>query len=370
MVHFSSENIHALKNVSENDKNYLLSLVPRAGLPSFSEICENLSLFSKRVSFKKLDEYEYLETQPDSNIFYIPSCKIFVDEDKKIILHSHISVDLQVLFFKEIDNVLEKIDKLDITQNTNIGENCIVCEKWFISYGHVLDEMFALFEFSEKLKRVNPTTFQHLQDYPIDQDLCKGYLVPAGNNNYNTIGKYLFGEKFFNLGTESAKCYSLKNLVVIKHNWEDPTFHKLPNIARNHILSKMPKNFAQTNKNIFITRTQGRHALRNLDNLHEIENFFTHAKYDVINPEEMNYDVFVHYVQNAENIFMTWGGIIVSLVYMKPDARVYILQSKSYGGEKLDIVGNMISHYSLKDKIQVIHHIDNKIDLNVLEPLI
>ena len=101
MVHFSSENIHALKNVSENDKNYLLSLVPRAGLPSFSEICENLSLFSKRVSFKKLDEYEYLETQPDSNIFYIPSCKIFVDEDKKIILHSHISVDLQPIFLSK-----------------------------------------------------------------------------------------------------------------------------------------------------------------------------------------------------------------------------------------------------------------------------
>lgn len=368
MTEFSKKDtINSLQYLPTNDKEYLINTLDNSSLTSL-EICKNLSIFSKKCFFETCNEYTYVRTYENSNIFYIPILKIFIDEDKKILLFSSINIDLDIWFYNMIDFVLKTIEETDITNNKDIGENFIWCQKWFISYGHFIDELFTLFDFTEQMKANNNEMnhFKHLQDYPISQESQNNYLIANNNANYDKISNYLFGNTFINLGNEVQNCYKLKNLLIIRHIGigNDTTFHKFPKNAKNHILNKMEPIIKETNKNIFITRTEGLHMKRNIENLNEINDFFKNNNYEVINPENMDYDLFVHYLQNAENIFLTWGGIMVSMIYINPNSNICILKSKSYEFEGLDVIKNLISNYSLENKIKVINHIDNKIDLS------
>jgi hypothetical protein len=356
--------INNCQNLPTNDKKYLINTLEDSTLTSL-DICKNLSIFSKKCFFETCNDYTYIRTYENCNIFYIPTYKLFIDEDKKILLFSNINIDLDILFYNCIDSILKFIEETDIYKNIDIGENFIWCQKWFFSYGHFNDELFTLFDFTEKMKATNNEInyFKHLQDYPISEEFVR-YLIPNNNANYNKISNYLFGNTFINLGIENQNCYKLKNLLIIRHIFKSTTFHKFPKNAKNHILNKMEPINKETNKNIFITRTEGLHLKRNIENLNEINEFFKNNNYEVINPENMDFDLFVHYLKNAENIYLTWGGIMVCMIYINPNSNIFILKSKSYDSEELSIIKNLISNYSLENNIKVIKHTDNKIDLN------
>jgi hypothetical protein len=370
MANTTENIINNLQKIPKCDKEYLVESLGCSR--NHLEIYKNLSIFSKKVTFEVVNEYTYVKTNENCDIFYIPYINTFIDEDKKIICFSTIKVDLGVWFYDGIDHILNVVEGTDITDNRDIGENFICCQKWFVSYGHFTDEIFTMFDFMEKLKELNDKiiNFKHIQDYPVDQTLMPGYLVANGGENYNKMANYLFGNTFMNLNNAGSNCYKLKNLLLIKHNFSDPTFHKCPKSARDHIISQVRPIETELNKNIFITRTEGKHMARNIGNLNEINEFFNNNNYDVINPENMDYDLFIHYLKNAEKVFLTWGGIMVSMAYMNPNAKIYILKSKPYEGERLDVIGNMIHHYSLENKINVINHVDNLIDLTELEKLL
>jgi len=78
--------INNLKYLPLSDKLYLLSQEKNTNL-SWSEICKNLSIFSEKVIYDSFNEYEYLETFNNIDIFYISIHKIFIDNDKKILLY-------------------------------------------------------------------------------------------------------------------------------------------------------------------------------------------------------------------------------------------------------------------------------------------
>jgi len=360
------ELVNNYQHFPKSDKEYLIKALQSTIIDPL-EIYKNLSIFSKKITFETLNEYTYVKTRENCNVFYVPCINTFIDEDKKIICFSTINVDLDVWFYSGIDHILKTIEKIDIENNVDVGENFIGCQKWFISYGHFIDELFTLFDFTEQLKEANDkkVCFKHIQDYPVDQTLVNNYLVPNNGENYNKIVNYLFGDTLKNLN--NGNCYKLRNLLLIKHNFSDSTFHKFPKSAKKQILNKIEPIDKETNRNFFITRTEGLHMKRNIDNLKEINVFFENNNYDVINPENMNYDLFVHYLKNAENVFLTWGGIMVAMIYINPKANIYILKGRQYEGEDLDVIKNLIIHYSLESRITVIKHVDNVIDLNEIK---
>lgn len=51
------------------------------------------------------------------------------------------------------------------------------------------------------------------------------------------------------------------------------------------------------------------------------------------------------------------------LIYTKPSCNIYILKGASYDSETLLIIKNMISNYSLENRIKIINHSNNIINI-------
>ena len=66
--------INNLKNLPKCDKEYLIKSIEKNTTDSI-EIYKNLSIFSKKITFETLNEYTYLRTFENCNIFYLNLCK-------------------------------------------------------------------------------------------------------------------------------------------------------------------------------------------------------------------------------------------------------------------------------------------------------
>ena len=245
----------------------------------------------------------------------------------------------------------------------DIGSNFISIQTWFTTYGHFLDESFNLYDFYSKIKNNKDINFKILQEYPNDKEYYK---------NYSTISKILFNNNHINAyNFKNNKIIKLKNLYLIKHSYDMPTFHRFPINVRNHILDNiLISDIFSTNDSCnnccFITRGIATHLPRNLDNQNEIESYFKNNSFSIINPEELSFCDFINNIRNKKLIIVTWGSALTNLIFSKPGTNIIILKSKSYEDENLDLFRYIIANLN----VVVITHVDNKIDIKEIEKFI
>jgi hypothetical protein len=358
--------MNEIKTLSDDDKQHVLNYTNNLDYAKY--FTDKLSIFSKSYTLTTFDNYKYLKTYKNCDIFYIPSCHMFIDKDKRILIYSSCTLEDKYKFIKNIDTIIKTLNNIDLSNSIDIGSSYVACEKWFVSYGHFKDEMFTLYDFMHKYNKENISNYKPLMQYPISQEECKNYRIPKNNHNYTKIDELLFKKSLFNLNTNVVS-YKLTDLILISHDFNSPTFHKFPRIARDHILSQVDINVNNINTNVFLTRSIGLHIPRIVDNLDELNNYFKQRNYDVINPEDVEYTELIKHLINAKNIFLTWGGVMVLLMYVNPQANIYILRGKSYEHEQLSIIKNLISNYGLYN-IKVIDHVNNIINISDIEKYI
>jgi len=320
----------------------------------------------------ELDDYMYYKTSDDEYIYYINmihgldygKSSYFIDKNKKILdfsRHYFCDIDTDIDYNNLTKIMLANLSDELMNNAIDIGENIIAITKWFITYGHVHDEFYNLYDFYSKISQINPDiNFKILHEYHTD-NLITTY--PA-YQNYNTLKNYLFEDKFINPYDYKYNILKMKKLYLIKSNYYDKVFHNFPFISKNKILSKIPDNNIIVNKNIFINRGKAVHLPRNILNEDEICEYLKNNNYSIINPEILSLDDFINIVKNADNIVINWGGALTNMVYFKENTNVYILKSKSYDSESIEIFSKIISNYKLN--ITIINNIDNIIILPFL----
>ena len=172
-------------------------------------------------------------------------------------------------------------------------------------------------------------------------------------DNYDKIKNLLFNsDEFINASELNNNIIKINHLVLIKHEIYSPMFHMFPKNVVNKILYKINNDSNNSNdndnfnKNVFITRGKALHMPRNLDNQEEIEQHFLSINYNVINPEIMDIEQFIKNIQNANNIFITWGGAMVNLCYVNSNVNIYLLQSLSYKDENIFDIFKFLKSYT------------------------
>ena len=345
-------------------ENYYRNLLKNSSKTLWIEKCLDLPIFSKNQKVKRLSEYYYVESTCE--VFYIRSLRLFVDENKKIILFSNWKIQNDHYFLMHIEQITKGLEQVDLKTAEPIESSLVTCEKWFISYGHFSDEMFNIYDFKMKSKSAFEE-YTTLTDYPPSQEKYPAYRIPKDNHNYTTLCKLLFNDNYINADTLDNNIYKLKKIVVISNAYNDPTFHKFPKSARNHIIEQITDN-SVTNPNLFLTRSSGLHCKRILDNMSDIEDYFKQKKYNVINPENINYLDLVRNIINVKNLVLTWGGALVLLMYVNKNSNITILKGKSYSHEPISMIKNLIKNYSLVN-IKIIDVPNNILDFKLIENL-
>lgn len=325
-----------------------------------------MSIFSKKVTLKRLGDYEYFETHDNEPIYYINLhieilSSFFIDNNKKIIFNSRYYHTYGYLL-NFLPNLLKCINNINLDESIYIGNNIISISKWFVSYGHYKDESFALCDFKNKFLLEYPNNAVNtLIEYHTDNICVTNYPVFP---SYNVISNHLFDGTNINPYEYNKQILKMNKLLLIKHYYEDKTFHAFPIYPRNLILDKLKNMPSIYNKNIFITRNIALHIKRNLDNEQEICDYLSALNYVIINPENITYNEFINNIKESENVVMTWGGALTNMIYFKPGTHIYILKSKSYEDESIELFRKIITTYQVN--ITIITHVDNKISIPFL----
>jgi len=291
------------------------------------------------INYKTLGEYTYFEGYGE--YYYISDISIIIDNKKNILLDSNILLTYDPNYLIMATKFVNDIDLT--TSNYSSYENIICILHWFNTYGHFKDELFNLYNFYKLFDKNN---FTALMNYKQNHG-----ILPIGYSfdNYDKIKDLLFDSNhFINASNLNNNIIKINNLVLIKHEISSPMFHMFPKNVVNKILYKINNDNSNNdnfNKNVFITRGKALHMPRNLDNQQELEEHFLSINYNVINPEIMDIERFIKNIQNAENIFITWGGAMVNLCYVNPNTNIYLLQSLSYKDEYIFHVFNFLKSY-------------------------
>ena len=341
------ETINNLDFLNDNDKSILL----KAYYNNMDmKILQYMSIFSQQGNFKKIDEYEFFETFENEEIYFLKNCwDIFVDKNKKILLPNRYffscGINLFIQFIKIILNQLKTIS-LNSEEIKDIGSNVISIEKWFETFGHFKDETFILADFYEKIIKINPdfllicfNSYRYIDN-----------IINYDKKNYDELSKFLF-IKHINAYSINDNIIKMKNLKLIVHNMSSlyiNSFHSFPKCIRDKVYDKVEIKVIQNNKttekykNIFITRNTALHLPRNLSNQKEIEEYLSSVGYFILNPEDISLEKLINTIKYAENIYITWGGALVNMIYLQPNTNVTILKSKSYIQETLYLFQKII----------------------------
>jgi len=360
------EKIEEIKYITQQDKKILTDAVKNNYDYS---IYEKLSFYSRKFEKYSLEDYNYIKTTEEEDIFVTnfhllqshSFSNIYLDNEKKIIFFSNwwfnvgieTFIDHIYIFF---NNVYEK---LDFDNAHFIGSNIISIQTWFTSYGHFLDEVFNLYDFKNKL-----TEKENKNYYVLTENQTTDYY-----KNYGKITDILFDDNHhININSLNNNLCKLKNLYLIEHNIFSPTFHKFPLCARNKISNHngINENICEK-ENCFITRGKASHLPRNLNNQYEIEKYFdSKNNFSIINPENETIESFVKKIKNKKLIIITWGSALVNLIFANKGTNVIILKSKSYEHENIDLLKHVVQGLN----IFIITHKNNEIDITEIENII
>jgi hypothetical protein len=324
-----------------------------------------MSIFSQNVNIQKIGDYEYYETL-DDEIYYINTIHFFnagffINKHKQIIFESRYyhTCDFAT-HLKTTLHTLNYINESDLHNSVFIDKNVLSISKWFVTYGHYVDEAYNLCDVQNKFL-LNNISCKVLLDYHTDNEIMKHCPF---NTNYKLIDNYLFDKTSVNAYIYGKTLLKMDKLFLIKHRYLDKTFHLFPKYARNKIMDKILNNNLH-NKNVFITRNQALHMSRNLSNEPEISSYLQEHNFMLFNPEKISIDIFIDNVRNSDNIVMFWGGALTNMVYFKQGANVIILKSKSYEKESIELFRKIIDANNLN--VKIITHVNNEIMMPFLQ---
>jgi hypothetical protein len=349
------------KLLSDTDKEIYKEAVKQGDV----DYIRHMSIFSTLGKYEKHGDYNIFITDPNVNIYYIGyyvvgGLNVFIDQNKKLLFYSKFFFGLFDCFLSNIDIVLTNIQNTNINENiVDIGSNIVSIENWFLTYGHYKDEIFVLTDYVNNINN----KYKVLIDYHTNNDITD-YPV---NINYQIIEKLLLKGNSINAYTLKKKVLKLTNLILIRHHITDTTFHSFPLNVRNEIFKSIENKNITFNK-VFLTRDKATHLPRNLNNQAEIEDYLSNNNITIINPELITYEQLINSIKNLNVIIITWGGALVNLIYLKPHTRVYILKSKSYEHESIELFDKIIKTYQLQVKIIV--HQNNEININKLSDIL
>jgi len=344
--------------LNDNDKNLLINMIENGLYP---KNVFDLSIFSKIGTKHIKNNYEYIKYE-NNNFYYNKHMNIWMDFEFKLLQYSNwwCYTDLK-RFIDHINLYLSVIKKLNINNAIFINDNCISITKWFITYGHFLDEIFCLKEF----KMINDFT----DTIPfISFNLNKNNIY--SNNNYKSYCDLIFN-KYHDPDDNLIK---VNNLIIVKHLITDLTFHSFPTCVSNLINDKIDNLIKKNeiiltinNKNNYLFLTRGEdppHLHRNLKNKKEIENYLINNSVDIFNPEENNIFDMIKILKEYNNIIITWGSALTNLCFCNDNCNVIILKSDSYKHEDIALFNKII--LAKKINIKIIESVDNEIEPNLI----
>lgn len=342
--------------LNNEDKIILNNLLER-GL-FYSNSIFNLSIFSKLgKNTTTIDLFNYLSYK-NNFCYYYKKMNIWLDNELKLLPYSNwwCNTDLK-RFIENINNYLIIIKNINIDNAIYKEGEYISITKWFVTYGHFLDEVFTIKYFQTKNDFKNKIP---LISFNIDNNNI------YGNKNYKDYCDLLFN-KYYDVDENLIK---VNNLIIIKHLYNDTYFHSFPLEVSNYICNKLI--YQQINpmdKYIFITRgIDPPHLKRNLSNKNEIEKFLLDKNIDIFNPEEHSIITLIKKIKSYNYIIITWGSALTNLCFCNENSNVIILKSLSYEHETINLFNKIID--SRKLKIQVLDSINNIVDLKRIDNII
>jgi hypothetical protein len=319
----------------------------------------NLSIFSKRGVDVINNDYNTIVYDKKEVLFYDNFVNMWIDEDLKLLPYSNWWYRKNIsLFLSHVNLYLNRIKMLD-TNNCQIEEsNFIAIQKWFNTYGHFLDEIVCLKEYNTK----NNFIYKAFISFPLENYEVES--VKYASLNYKIICNSLFENNYLNVFS-TEKIVKVNGLILLTHEYEEKTFHHFPFTISNEIVSKycnsVPDIFnINSNDVLFLTRGIASHMPRNLENQTEIEEYLIQKNVKVVNPELIEFEIFIRLINSYKNIIITWGSAIVNLMFCSQNTKIKILKSKSYEHESIDLFNKIINERNLE--IEILVHQNNRIE--------
>ena len=338
--------------LNNDDKELLKNMILTKNYPNNVEC---LSIFSKMG--KKFNNGNYDYTQYNGDFYYAKHLNIWIDSDLKLLPYSNWWFETFLeQFLIHINMYINFIKNINIKHAISVeGKYMSIC-KWFITYGHFLDEMFCLKEFQMKNSAENLIPF-------ISFNLPNNNMY--NNKNYSDICNILF-DKYYD--PNNILLTKVNNIILIRHLYNDITFHSFPNCVSDYICEKicLNKNEDVIAKNaLFITRNIiPIHMPRCLKNHIEIENYLSNKNVNVFNPEMCNFIDLIKIIKQYKKIIITWGSALTNLCFCNENSEIIILKSESYKHESIKLFNKIIKNKSLN--IKIIESIDNIINPEVI----
>ncbi len=336
--------------LNDNDKTLLFEMTMNNLYP---KNIFNLSIFSKLGKEFKIGEYTY--DKYNNNCYYHKNMNMWMDCEFKLLPYSNwwCNTDLK-RFIQHVNVYLNIIKNINTNVPTSIEGNYMSITKWFVTYGHFLDELFCLKEFqmNEEFKNFIPFTSFELNNKNM-----------YNNTNYINYVNILFNE-FYDATYDLTK---VNNLIIIRHLYSDCTFHSFPISVSNLIVNKLElKTENKCDEVLFITRGEDPpHLQRNLKNKKEIENFLSNKNVCIFNPEQNNVYDLIKIIKKYNNIIITWGSALTNLCFCNENSNITILKSESYKSENISLFNKIINTHKLK--INIIESLNNIIELKDIE---
>lgn len=222
---------------------------------------------------------------------------------------------------KKICEIYSKqtIPKLEIDEY--IDESCICITKWFESFGHIMDSMYNLAD------------FYYLNKY--DKKNFKVLLwIFENDKNMIDLAEIIFGSNFM-VVNQNKSIIKLKHVVLI-HNYPFKTecFLSFPKSICEKVKINLNDDEEKSHKNIFITRRNhfNKNDNRRLINQEELEIFFEKNGFFILNPENYPNKYLYNKLKNTQNIIITNGSALATLVFINnvDKTKIFCLNSQSY----------------------------------------
>jgi hypothetical protein len=323
----------------------------------------NLSIFSKKGVEVINNDYNTIVYDKKEVLFYDSYMNIWIDSDLKLLPFSNWWYRTNISkFLAHIDHYLNRIKMIDMN-NCQIEEsNFIAIQKWFNTYGHFLDEIICLKEYNTN----NNFLYKPFISFPLEEYEVES--VKCASLNYKIICKSLFDNNYTNVFS-AKKVVKVNGLTLLKHEYLEKTFHHFPLTISNEIVNKYCNSVydifnTDSNDILFLTRGIANHLPRNLENQTEIEEYLVQKNVKVVNPELIEFEIFIRLINSYKNIIITWGSAIVNLMFSSPNTKIKILKSKSYEDESIDLFNKIINERNLE--IEIIHHQNNRIEPSLI----
>ncbi|WP_144004657.1 glycosyltransferase 61 family protein [Asticcacaulis excentricus] len=359
-----ADKINSLSRLPQSDKDRLIEGLIQGGYHGAETALPELSIFRPR-NIQNIDAYRY--SVSNDTLYYIGDHNrkhhaLFFDDQGKIEFNSRYYCTHLVNFLQLIDQALFLIEESNISSATNIGENFVAIEKWFLSYGHFQDELFSINDFMQQMNLFGKAT--GFLDYPTDSHLDTENF--KFNTNYQILDRAVFGESSLNAYTFGDGILKLRGLTLIENHITSPNFHRFPSsVSSKARLAALGSGESTGPEKVFITRSS---SYRDIGNKDEAEAFFADQGFLIVNPEDISIIELIRVLANVKYVGMYFGSAMTNMIYMPKGTKVHVIQAKSYLHEGLEIWQNILKEYNIDLNVHKASD-ENVVDIEMLKAL-